>query len=110
MLVKNITRGTLLGEDVSVAKTFSEKVVGLSGKKTPASLFFKTRWGIHTFGMKLPIDCVIFDDAYRVRALAENLRPSRLFFWNPFYKNVLELPAGTVSKTGTKVGDMLELC
>lgn len=109
MIVKNSTRGTLLGEDVSAAKTFNDKANGLSGKDAPAAIFFKTRWGIHTFGVKFPIDCVIMDDDFKVRGLQENLKPNRFFFWRPKYKNVLELSAGTISRTGTRVGDILEM-
>jgi uncharacterized membrane protein (UPF0127 family) len=108
MMVMNITRGTLLGEDIPFAKTFVDKANGLSGAEKPSALFFKTRWGIHTFGMKFNIDCVILDNALKVRATIENLKPRRFFFWNPSFKNVLELPAGTVSMTGTKIGDVLE--
>lgn len=107
-MITNLTRRIILAEEVLAAETFSEKAKGLSGAEKPSALFFKTRWGIHTFGMKFPIDCVIFDDNFRVRALAENLRPDRFFFWNPKYKGVLELPTGVISKTGTKIGDMLE--
>ena len=105
----NTTRRTLLGEDIPIAQTFNEKANGLLGKERPAPLFFKTRWGIHTFGMKFPIDCIILDDKLMVKTTRENLKPSRFFFWWPGYKNVLELPAGTVLSTGTRVGDILEM-
>lgn len=108
MIVINTTRRTVLVDNVLTAKTFNEKASGLSGAEKPSALFFKTRWGIHTFGMKFPIDCVVSDDAFKVRALTENLKPNRFFFWNPYYKNVLELPAGIISGTGTKIGDVLE--
>ncbi|MGC9603549.1 MAG: DUF192 domain-containing protein [Minisyncoccia bacterium] len=109
MTVKNRTRGVILCEGVLVAKTFNDKANGLSGKDAPAAIFFKTRWGIHTFGVKFPIDCVITDNNFEIKGLEENLKPNRFFFWQPKYKNVLELPAGTISKTGTRVGDILEM-
>ncbi len=109
MIVINTNRRTLLGEDIPVAQTFNDKANGLLGKEKPASLFFKTRWGIQTFGMKFPIDCVILDNKLTVRTIRENLKPGRFFFWWPGYKNVLELPAGTVSNTRTQIGDILEM-
>jgi len=108
MIVINTSKGTLIGENIIVAENFKDKANGLSGKAEPAALFFKTRWGIHTFGVSFPIDCVVCDDSLKVRAIRENLKPNRFFFWSPAYKNVLELPAGTVSATATKIGDVLE--
>ncbi len=108
MMVKNNTRGTLLCENIPVAKTLAEKANGLLGEEKPAWLFFQTRWGIHTFGMKFPIDCLIMDDELKVKVIRENLKSNRFFFWRPGYKNILELPAGTVSGTGTQIGDVLE--
>ncbi|MEK7169605.1 MAG: DUF192 domain-containing protein [Patescibacteria group bacterium] len=108
MIVINTIRSTLLGEDVLIARTFNEEAKGLLGRKEPAALFFKTRWGIHTFGMNFPIDCLVMNDKLEVKAIREDIKPNRFFFWWPGYKNILELPAGTVSKTGTKLGDVLE--
>jgi hypothetical protein len=107
MIVINTTRRTVIGEDVLTAATFDEKAKGLSGRKEPAAMFFTTRWGIHTFGMNFPIDCVVLDDKLEVKAIRENLKTNRFFFWWPGYKNVLELPAGMVLNTGTMIGDVL---
>ncbi len=109
MTVINTARRTVLAEDVHIAESFNEKAKGLRGQETPAAMFFETRWGIHTFGMKFPIDCVVLSDEFEVKYVREDMKPGRFFFWRPKYKNVLELPAGTVFKTGTKIGDTLEL-
>jgi uncharacterized membrane protein (UPF0127 family) len=109
MTLRNITRGTVIVENVSVAKTLLEEANGLLDKDEFSSVFLKTRWGIHTFGMKFPIDCVIADEELRVVSLRENLSPCRFFFWPPRHKNVLELPAGAISKSGTEKGDKLEM-
>ena len=108
MTVINMTRRRVLADNVLMAETFDEKTKGLSGRKEPAALFFKTRWGIHTFGMKFPIDCLVMNDKLEAKAIKENIKPNRFFFWPPKYRNVLELPVGAVSKTGTKLGDVLE--
>ena len=39
--------------------------MGLIGKD-PTPLFFKTRFGIHTFGVITPIDVLILDKNYKV--------------------------------------------
>lgn len=109
MKVINTTRGTVLHANVRTARTFTEKSEGLLKSTADAALFFRTRWGIHTFSMKFPIDCLVMDEEMKVVALRENLAPGRFFFWNPRYHNVLELPAGTIGRTGTEIGDAIEL-
>lgn len=105
----NLTRGTVLHENVRTAQTLIEQSRGLLKSGADAALFLKTRWGIHTFGMKFPIDCVVFDGQMKVVAFRANLAPGRFFFWNPRYQNVLELPAGTVSRTDTREGNVITL-
>lgn len=105
----NLTRGVLLHVDVRMAHTLAEKSKGLLKSTADAALFLKTRWGVHTFGMKFPIDCLILDGGMKVVALRERLAPGHFFFWNPRYKNVLELPAGTISHTATEVGDVVQM-
>ncbi len=109
MKLINSSRNTVLAEDLEVAETLAQRSKGLLGRDTPAALFFKTRWGIHTFGMKFPIDCVVCDDSWQIKAIRENTKPNRIFFWPPQYRNVLELPVGTLKNTQTKVGDKIQL-
>ena|SRR5581483_4160822 len=78
------------------AKTWREKSQGLLGKQNAYALYFETRWGIHTISMKFPIDVVILDDQNRAAVLKRDLEPNRFMWWNPRYKKVLELPAGTI--------------
>lgn len=91
------------------AQTFFEKSKGLLGVTKPYSLFFQTRWGIHTFGMRFPIDIVILREDYTIASLKENLEPNRIFFWNPTYQYILELPSGTIENEKLKRGDKIKL-
>lgn len=93
---------------VTRLKSFREKVLGLIGKKEITPVMFETRWGIHTFGMKVPIDVLVLDNT-KVVALKESLKPNRIFLWNPRYKIVLELPKGTLKKLQIKKGSRLAL-
>lgn len=95
--------------DLKEAKTFTDRFLGLLRPSNPRSLLFKTRFGIHTFGLKESIDIVVLDDKYNVVKLGEFIKPNRLFFWNPKYNLVLELPKGTIAKSHTKIGDILNL-
>ncbi|MCJ7667928.1 MAG: DUF192 domain-containing protein [Anaerolineae bacterium] len=63
---------------------------------------------IHTFGMAFLIDVLYLDDEGEVAHVCCSLRPNRL---GPLIRrahSVLELPAGTIARSGTKIGDRLE--
>ncbi len=88
---------------------FSEKLVGLAFRKNITPVYFETRFGIHTFFVRQPIDVVIFDDNCIVRKIARNLRPGKVFIWNPNYKNVLELPVNYQKYSKIKIGDRIQV-
>lgn len=88
---------------------FLEACVGLLGAKEPQAVYFKTRWGIHTFFMKFPIDVLILDDKGKVRKMKENLKPYRIFIWNPIFSHVLELPSGTIKSRNINVDSLIKL-
>lgn len=94
---------------VTSTQTLWEKVKGLLGTKKPHPLLLKTHWGIHTFGMKYPIDVVILNNSHTIVALQPNLPPNRIFLWNPTYETVLELPAGFIQKHLLKLGKKVVL-
>jgi uncharacterized protein len=83
------------------------KTRGLLGAANPFPVYFHTRFGIHTFGLKFPIDVLILDHSNKVIKTRENLVPNQIFLWNPKYKAVLELPGGEVEKHKIKKGDTL---
>lgn len=109
MVLRNITKKTIVSKDLEEAKSFINKYLGLLKKSNPRSLLFNTRFGIHTFGLKIPIDAVILDNNFRVVKVKENLKPNSVFFWNPKYNLVIELPVGTLKKTQTFLGCYLKL-
>lgn len=87
--------------------SYIEKAVGLIGKKKPVNLFFKTRFGIHTFGVHFPIDIVILSNTHEVKTTA-TVKPNRLFFWNPLFDNVVELSEGTIKEKNIQIGDTID--
>lgn len=82
---------------------------GLLGKKTAEVVVFHTRFGIHTFGMHFPIDVLILNQNTTVVAIKQALMPNRLFFWNPRYNTVMELPQGWIERHNIKQGSKLSL-
>src|SRR5258708_2790684 len=107
MKVTNQTKKTTIAEDIILPISLLDKSLGLLKYKTPVAMLFKTRFGIHTYSMKYPIDVLILNKQNRVVALKKNLKPYRIFLWNFNYETVLELPAGTIEKTKTQLKDQL---
>lgn len=94
---------------VKRAATWFKKIIGLIGEKDREPLYIETRWGIHTFGVRKPIDIVILDEDDLVVAIKQNLQPNHIFLWNPRYYRVLELPEETIKDLALGVGQKVTL-
>ena len=94
---------------IKETRNLKEKIVGLIGKNKPFNLLLRTRFGIHTFGLRFPIDVLILDNKNKIVTLKKNLMPWRIFLWNPMYDKVLELPYGTIAKKRIKINDEIFL-
>ncbi len=90
-------------------KNFDQKSKGLLGKEKAENIYFETRWGIHTFFLKFPIDVVILDDKNLVVKLANGLKPNRVFLWNPWFFRVLELKNGEIEKHKISLGSVINI-
>lgn len=94
---------------VSIAHTFWQKIKGLIGEKQVKPLLLQTRFGIHTFGVQLPIDILVLDKENRVVKCKVGLKPNRVFFWNPKHKRIIELASGFLDKNHIHIGDTIAL-
>lgn len=94
---------------VKLLKTWKEKVVGLLNSPKAHPVLLHTRSGIHTFGMKFPIDVLILDRNDKVIKMKKLLTPGNIFLWSPLYDQVVELPAGEIEKNSIKIGDSIKL-
>ena len=64
--------------------------------------------GVNSFGMKFAIDVIFLSKKREVLKVRPNMVRRRIALsW--FAHSVLELPVGTIEKTGTAKGDQLEL-
>lgn len=109
--VYNTTRESCLGEQIGLADTSLQRMVGLLGRKSlgeGCGLFIVPSQAVHTFGMAFPIDVIFVDKKDRVVGVREAVAPSRMT--RPFWKalGVLELPVGTIRASRTEVGDQLK--
>ena len=56
----------MLNLKVKRLETLKEKTLGLIGREKVTPVIFETRFGIHTFGLKVPIDVLILDNKNKV--------------------------------------------
>jgi hypothetical protein len=89
--------------------TISQASIGLLRAKKAYPVYFKTRFGIHTFGMKFPIDVLILGENFEVVRLKSELVPNRIFLWPLRYVHVVELPSGFIRKQSVLIGDRIDL-
>ena len=112
MKARNARNNRELSGTVDIADTFYRRMKGLlgrSGMHAGESLWIKPCMSIHTFFMRFPIDVIFLNKRNQVIASVENLKPNRLTRLYPKAVSVLELPAGTIKKTATVVGDEIEI-
>jgi uncharacterized protein len=108
----NRRTGAVLADRVERAATMRARLKGLLGRTglSPGeALCIDPCSSIHTFFMKFPIDAAFLRrDGMVVRALP-GMRPWRASRIYPFAAMVIELPAGTLTRTATREGDVLDL-
>jgi len=107
----NVTRDIVVAERV-VWATGAAKRRGLLGRdhldKHEGMYLVPCQW-IHMFGMQFPIDVAFLGRDGRVLALHHGLAPNRLSRPVLRAEGALELAAGVLRATGTRVGDIIEL-
>jgi uncharacterized membrane protein (UPF0127 family) len=109
--VRNLTRNAVLGEAIDVADTSEKRRTGLlkhTGLAPGEGLWIKPCESVHTFFMKFAIDLVYIDKKQKVRKARKAVPPWRLSACLSAH-SILELPAGTIERTGTQAGDELSI-
>jgi len=110
VFVYNKTKETFLAYRVKVADSILSRLVGLLGKRSLAldsGLWIVPSSGVHTLGMLFTIDVVFLDKNLKVVGLRELLRPFSITGLNLQADSVIELPAHTIFKSRTEIGDAL---
>lgn len=108
--MRNLTRGTVIGEAIQSAETSAERRTGLlkhDKLEEGTGLWIVPCEAVHTFFMKFAIDLIYLDRKHRVRGIRKAVVPWRLSICLPAH-SVLELPQGTIDRTDTRRGDEME--
>ncbi len=105
--IVNATRGTVVGESIRRAANPWTRFIGLLGRgglAEGAGLHIVPCSSVHMFFMRFALDIIYLDRSLRVVKVVERLKPWRLSAGRGAH-SALELPAGTVRRTGTGPGD-----
>jgi uncharacterized membrane protein (UPF0127 family) len=108
--ISNLTRQAELAHCVEVAGSPARRRKGLLGRvmlSAGEGLWIVPCEAVHTLGMQFPIDLIYLDRDRRVQKVRNDVPPWRLSVCFSAH-SVLELASGSIRKTGTKPGDMLE--
>jgi len=112
--VYNRTRETFVATEATVADSYLRRLVGLLGKtrhwaRAGSGLWITPSHGVHTIGMLFPLDLIFLDDKKNVVHVEEHMQPFRISKVVLKASSVLELPPYTIFRTGTRVGDCMEI-
>src|SRR3984885_9289738 len=107
--LRNLTRGTILGDAIDIADTSEKRTPGLlkhTELRAGEGLWIVPCEGVHTFFMKFALDLVYIDKKQIVRKTVANVVPWRMSMCLPAH-SIVELPVGTIEPSATRKGDQL---
>jgi hypothetical protein len=108
--VFNKSKETFLAYRVKIADSILSRLVGLLGRRSlepDSGLWIFPSRGIHTMGMVFDIDVVFLDKVLRVVEVREVVHPFSITGLYLNAESALELPAHTIFKSRTEIGDEL---
>lgn len=108
--VEHAGNGRMLVVRGRVANNPWTRLVGLMGKKELPEgdgLLIERSRSIHTHFMRFPIDVLFMGPDDTVVDVEEAMKPWRIRMSKSGARYVVEVPAGTLRRTDTKVGDKL---
>ncbi len=110
VFVYNKTKETFLAFRVHVADSIVGRLIGLLGRrslKPDAGVWIVPANAIHTIGMLFSFDVVMIDKEFKVVCVKELVRPFRVILPKLRAESVIELPAHTIFRSRTQIGDEL---
>jgi uncharacterized protein len=111
-VARDIETGLIVADRVTIASTRAERRRGLLGRShlgPGEALLIAPCNGVHMFFMKFPIDILALDKNGVVVDAVSDLKPWRIRLPKPGSHSVLEMAAGTLVKTQTKVGHRIAI-
>ncbi|MEW2621643.1 DUF192 domain-containing protein [Streptomyces sp. NPDC048106] len=94
---------------LEIAASYRARTKGLLGRtRLDGAMLLTPAGGIHTFGMRIPIDVAYLDRRLRVLAV-RTMKPGRLGLPRPRARHVLEAEAGAMAGWGLRAGVRVEV-
>ena len=109
---RNAASGVILAERLRAADTHWSRLKGLLGTRSLEAgdgLWLKPCRQVHMIGMRYAVDLAFLDDGNRVVRTIGGLAPGKLSPRVAGASSVLELPLGTLARTGLTVGNAVEI-
>ena len=108
MKLVNRRNGAVLADKLEKADKVFARLRGLLGRDSlDGGLVIEPCTSIHTWFMKFTIDAAFLSADHRVIRAISALKPWRATRVYPSAAMVVELPEGTLARTGTAEGDLL---
>lgn len=110
VFVYNKTKETFIAFRVKVADSIISRLVGLLGKrflKPDSGVWIVPANAIHTIGMLFSFDVIMIDQDFKVVGLHELIHPFRITRPNFRAESIIEVPAHTIFRSRTEIGDQL---
>jgi uncharacterized membrane protein (UPF0127 family) len=108
--VVNRSRGTLLGNRISLVDSWPGRLRGYLGRPEPEpgeGMLLVSCNAVHMYGLDFPLDLVFLSSAGEVLSTIEDLQPWKRTRRIRNARFALELPTGVIAATYTKAGDRL---
>lgn len=108
----NKSNGVEISRNVMMANTFFKRLKGLMFTKElspDSAMLIHPCSEIHTFFMNYRIDVLYLNINNVILSIDENMEPGKVGKYRKGAVAVIELPAGRVMETGTKVGQTVEI-
>jgi len=116
MSLEDKSTGSVIAREVKIADNFWRRFRGLMFKRKfrdGEALLFKFkrpgRHSVHTFFVRFPIDLAYLDSGFKVIEIRTCLKPWRVHTSRVDSSYLIELPAGTVVRSGIEIGHKILL-
>ena len=113
-MIRNQTKNKIIADDAELCEDILSKSLGLmfSRKKNNALIFKFNREktiALHMIFVSYPIDVLFLDKNKNIVDIKENFEPFAFYKSGKKAMYAIGLPNGTVKKTGTEIGDKIEI-
>ncbi|MDP4012009.1 MAG: DUF192 domain-containing protein [Candidatus Nanoarchaeia archaeon] len=110
-MIINKTRDIRIADSYIKCDSFFSKLIGMMFKSKAEPLIFfnkhENKLNLHSFFCP-EMDLIFLNWNYKIIEIKENWKPWGFYQSKNKVKYLLELPAGTISKSKTEVGDIIE--